>query len=115
MSKCPAHTLSRKNLKDRGYVIDTAESYNAFTKRKKDLFRFIDIAALHPDEKGVLGVQATSKDHLSTRIKKAESLDSYWLWLACGNGVEFQGWHKPKHIWEVKIIRVLGGIGKLGL
>ncbi len=106
MTKCPAHTLSRKNLKDRGFTIDTAESYNAYIRRKKDLYRFIDIVGLQLDMPGVLAVQATSKSNLSTRKKKAESLEAYWLWLACGNPVEFHGWFKPKHIWELKLIRV---------
>jgi hypothetical protein len=106
MSKCPAHKLSRKNLKDRGFIIDTAESYNAFSKRSKDLYQFIDIVGLHPARSGVLAVQATSKSNLSTRVKKAQSLEAYWMWLACGNTVEFHGWHKPKHFWEVKLLVV---------
>lgn len=106
MSKCPAHTLSRTNLKKRGYVIDTAESYNAYIRRSKDLYGFIDIVGLHSEHQGVLAVQATSKPNLSTRVKKAKSLEAYWMWLACGNPVEFQGWYKPKHIWVAKIIRV---------
>ncbi len=106
MAKCPAHELSRKNLKKRGYLIDTAESYNAFIKRKKDLYGFIDIVGLHPVVQGVLAVQATSKSNLSTRLKKAKGLPAYHMWLACGNQVEFHGWHKPKHIWELKLIVV---------
>ena len=104
--KCPAHEKSRENLKKRGFRIWTVEHYNAFIKRKKDLYGFLDIVGLNTEQNGVLGVQATSKGNLSTRIKKAENLDDYWLWLACGNPVEFHGWYKPKHKWEVKIIRV---------
>lgn len=106
MAKCPAHELSRKNLKGRGYVIDTAESYNAFIKRRKDLYHFIDIVGLHLNHTGVLAVQATSKSNLSARVNKAEALDAYHMWLACGNPVEFHGWHKPKHRWELKLIVV---------
>lgn len=104
--KCPAHKLSRKNLVDRGYQIDTAESYNAFSRRKKDLFRFIDIMGLHAAKGETLAVQATSKTNLSTRIKKAQALIDYHYWLACGNPVEFHGWFKPNHIWVLKVIRV---------
>lgn len=81
-------------LKEQGYVTYVAEHYNAFARVRRDLFGFIDIVALHPDKKGLLGVQTTSGANLSARIIKAESLPAFSLWLRCGNAVEFHGWRK---------------------
>ncbi len=105
--RCPADSLTRKHLEKQGYIVDKAESYNHLTKRKKDLFRFIDFVAIHPSTNELLAIQTTSKSNLSTRVKKAEGLQAYWHWLATGNPVEFHGWYKPKGInrWEVKILR----------
>ncbi len=112
MSKCPADKLTRAYLKERGYDVERGESYNAHTKRKKDLYGWIDFIGLHPDEKGVLGIQTTSKSNLSARIKKAKDIGSYWLWLACGNDAEFHGWYKDKKgHWAVEIRRVPGITG----
>jgi len=83
-----------------------AESYNAHIQRKRDLYGFIDIVALHLDKPGVLGVQTTTAPNLAARIAKAERLPYYWLWLACSNDVEFHGWKKEKGRWVVKITTV---------
>lgn len=108
---------SLQNLKERGYTPYVTEHYNAFVKRRFDLYKFIDLVGLHPKEKGVLGVQTTSGTNLSARVKKAEGLNAYWLWLACGNPVEFHGWRKliekkggKRKIWVPKIIRVTQSI-----
>lgn len=103
---------SREHLRDRGYVVGKAGSYNAYIKRNKDLYGFLDLVGLHPHERGVLGIQTTTGDHLAERVKKAEDLEAYWLWLGCCNDVEFHGWRKIKHktknikIWQPRIIRV---------
>lgn len=108
MTKCPADKLTRTHLEKLGYKVDKAESYNHHTKRKKDLFKFIDFVAIHPQKKELLAIQTTSKSNLSTRIKKAENLESkaFWHWLATGNPVEFHGWYMENRKWEVKVVRV---------
>lgn len=83
-------------LREQGYTCYISEHYNAFAKVRRDLFGWIDIVALHPDRKGVLGVQTTSGSNLSARIKKADALPAYHLWIACGNVAEFHGWRKLK-------------------
>ena len=100
-------------MKEQGYTVDIAESYNAFIKKRKDLYKFIDLVGLHPDKQGVLAVQTTSGSNITARVKKAEALPAYWLWLKCGNVVEFHGWRKllkvrgvKQKIWVPKIIRV---------
>lgn len=81
-------------LREQGYTVYIVEHFNAFAKVRRDLFGFIDICAIHPDKKGVLGVQTTSGSNLAARIAKAEALPAYALWLRCGNAVEFHGWRK---------------------
>ena len=98
-------------LREQGYTVYIVESYNAYAKVRKDLFGFIDIAAIHPNRKGVLGVQTTTGSNLAARISKAEALPAYRLWLAAGNVVEFHGWRKLKtgkklRTWQPNILRV---------
>lgn len=102
MARCDADKLTREYMKKNGYVIDKAESYNAYSRRKKDLFGFIDYVAIHPEKKELLAIQTTSKSNLSTRVKKAEGLDAYWHWLATGNKVVFHGWYKENNRWKLK-------------
>lgn len=94
MVKKSTTALSLANLRSRGYLPTVVESYNHAIQRKKDLFGFIDIVALHPDRTGLLGVQTTSAPNLLARVRKAEGILEYEVWLACGNAVEFHGWTK---------------------
>lgn len=100
---------SLKYLREQGYVCDIAERYNAFTRKRNDLFGFIDIVAVHPLKQGLLGVQTTSTGNIQARIKKATILDTYDLWLNAGNKIEFHGWSKrgargKRKLWTIKII-----------
>ena len=105
-SKVSPTQRTNKLLRDRGYILDIAESYNAFTGRRHDLFNFIDVAALHVGKGELLAIQTTTKSNLKARIKKAEGLKSYWAWLRSGNPVEFHGWSKEDRVWLPNIIRV---------
>ena len=76
-------------LESRGYKCDVVESYNAFTKRKKDLFHIFDILAIGNGE--TIGIQITSKSNMSSRIKKIseseylpELIKSNWRILVIG-------------------------------
>jgi hypothetical protein len=76
-------------LQSRGYKCDIVESYNSFTKRKKDLFHIFDILAVGNGE--TVGVQITSKSNMSSRIKKIseseylpELIRSKWKILVLG-------------------------------
>lgn len=83
-------------LRKQGYTVYVVEHYNAFAKVRRDLFGFIDIVAIHPAERGVLGVQTTTGSNLAARETKAQALPAYKLWLECGNAIEFHGWRKLK-------------------
>jgi len=60
-------------LRKEGYTAQVAEKFIVWTKRRIDLFGFIDVIALHPNKKGVLGVQTTSGSNLANRIAKAKT------------------------------------------
>ena len=94
-------------LRKEGYTVAIAEKYNSFIKVRQDLFGWIDICAIHPKKKGVLGVQTTSTSNLPTRITKAKALDSLKVWLQAGNIAEFHGWAKrgprgKRKLWTLK-------------
>ena len=55
-------------FEERGYQCDIVESYNAFTRRKKDLFGLFDIVAIGKGE--TVAIQLTSKSNMSARVKK---------------------------------------------
>lgn len=105
---------SLAHLRALGYTVYIVEHFNMYAKVRRDLFGFIDIVAIHPLEKGVLGVQTTTGSNLAARIKKAAALPEYALWLNCGNRVEFHGWAKKlkngrgtkARVWCNNILRV---------
>lgn len=90
-----ARTL--KYLRDSGNSAEVVERFNSFTKRRKDLFGFIDVVAIGPAI-GVLGVQVTSGSNLSARIDKikTECADNAKAWLSTGARIEVHGWRKLK-------------------
>lgn len=83
-------------LREQGYTVCVVEHFNAFAKIRKDLFGFIDIVALHPQKRGLLGIQTTTGSNLSARKKKAEAIPAYKLWINAGNAIQFHGWRKLK-------------------
>ena len=82
-------------LEDQGYICDVTESYNAFTKRKKDLFGIFDILAVGNGE--TLGVQITSKANMSARIKKIQESPFLPEIIRSGWRIKVIGWFKQKN------------------
>jgi hypothetical protein len=95
-------------LRENGYTPTVVEHYNAYARRKFDLYGFIDIVALHPKLPGLLGIQTTTGAHLQDRIRKAKALDTYHLWIACGNRVLFMGWRKLGGRWAPMLLEMPG-------
>lgn len=98
---------SLAHLRKEGYTVAIAEKFNYFIKIRQDLFGWIDICAIHPKKRGVVGVQTTSTPNLSARIKKATALPSLKVWLQAGNIAEFHGWAKrgargKRKLWTLK-------------
>jgi hypothetical protein len=84
---------SLKKLRDAGYMAAVTERFNSFTKRRHDLFEFIDILAVKQNE--VIGVQTTSQSNVGARIKKICALQSADSWLYGGTRrIVVHGWAK---------------------
>jgi hypothetical protein len=79
----------------KGYKCDVVESYNAFTKRKKDLFGIFDIVAIGNGE--TIGIQLTSKSNMSSRIKKIADSDFLTEIVRSGWRIIVIGWYKKEN------------------
>lgn len=93
---------SLKLMRDRGYYAESVERFNSFTKRKHDLFGFVDILCLKEGE--VLGVQTTSLSNASTRRSKIIDHENFKIVMASGIKIVVHGWVKRESRWTVKEI-----------
>jgi hypothetical protein len=91
---------SKAHLSEQGYIVATVEHYNAFTKRKHDLFGCIDLLAIGNGE--TVAVQVTSKSNLSARRHKIEEAEAYPEMLRSGWRVILHGWYKENNRWKLK-------------
>ena len=89
--------------RSRGAIADVVERWisapdgaGGFRTRghKKDLFGFIDIVVVH--ENRIIGVQATSGDHVAHRLTKIkeECAAKAIRWLEAGGLLQVIGWKK---------------------
>ena len=101
---------SLKKLRDEGWTPDVVESYNYFTKKRKDFFGIADIVAYGSDseiEKGVLrAIQCTSYSNISARVRKIEDSEHLGGLRDAGMRIEVWGWRKDpkKKKWICKIV-----------
>lgn len=95
---------SAAHLRDLGYLVATVEHYNAFTKRKHDLFGCIDLLAIGNGE--TVAVQVTSKGHLSERKHKIEDAEAYPEMLRSGWRIVLHGWFKENNRWKLKEVEL---------
>ena len=91
---------SKALLVERGYQVATVEHFNAFTKRKHDLFGCIDLLAIGHGH--TIAVQVTSKGHISDRRHKIEEAEAYPEMLRSGWSVVIHGWYKEGRFWKLK-------------
>jgi hypothetical protein len=91
-SKFSPTQKSLKYLRDNGYTAQVVERYVSFTHRRIDLFGAIDICAVKPGDRGVLGVQTTSSSNHSARVTKAKAIPEIKVWLEAGNRLVFHSW-----------------------
>lgn len=89
-------------LRAAGHTCAVTEHWNAFIKRRQDLFNFIDVVALHSGESGVLAVQATSGSNHSARLNKILEIHAARLWLEAGNRIWIVSWQKRGERGKVK-------------
>lgn len=95
--------ITRKRLTDLGYLVENVEKYNTFSRKKNDLWGFIDFLAIRRDE--VLAVQVTSKANMSTRRKKITEHENVGKVREAGIRIELWGFYKEKgkREWQLKV------------
>lgn len=93
---------SLEHLRKMGYTVVVVEYYNAFTKRRHDLFQFADLLAIRENE--VLLVQVTSGSNVSARVKKITDNEHIGAVRKAGIRVEVHGWRKLKSGWAPNIV-----------
>lgn len=95
------NTLER--LRAYGYRVEKTEYWSPFPKpygRRVDLFDCIDVLGLNPITNTTIGVQSTSRQATSARIKKIKELvagetepgECLAAWLRLGHLLEVWGW-----------------------
>ena len=84
--------LTLKYLRKNGWSCQVVEHYNFWTKRRIDLFNWLDIVAIHPKHSGVMGVQTTTTSHANERLKKARGIPELKIWLKAGNPLNLITW-----------------------
>ena len=80
-------------LRHHGYTVFITEHWNGFAEIRQDLLGFIDLIALRPNAKGILGVQTTGgQSNFAARVKKVTQSRHATLWLQTGNQIQVHGW-----------------------
>ena len=101
MSKLSPTQRTLRELRKQGRIVDVCERWIVNPKHpgggfRKDLFGFIDLIVLDPDE--IVAVQSCGqafKAHLD-KIMDSDCTEFVIEWLKCGGGLELWGWRKVK-------------------
>jgi len=104
VAKASITQKTRDSLKERGYVSEKVERFNAFTKRYHDLFTVWDVLGV--GNKETIAVQVTSRGNISTRIKKIEESEFINDVREAGWRLEVHGWDKHKNRWRCKVVDI---------
>jgi len=94
--------LSLRDLRAAGYTVAIVEHWNAFSRKRYDLFGFADLFAVRPSE--VLLVQTTSSSNASARVKKIMTEPNAVACAAAGIRVHVHGWRKVGARWQCRTI-----------
>jgi hypothetical protein len=82
---------SLKHMRGLGYTCAVVEKYNHHVKRKQDLYGFIDVLCVRGED--IVGVQATSGDHVAHRATKIAEHEN-WPLICEAIRVVVHGWRK---------------------
>ena len=91
-------------LRSRGYLVDVVEHWNAFARRRVDLFGVADLVAIKPGE--ILLVQTTSYSNLWARREKISTHENWLAIRTAGFAFHLHGWKSQaqgkRRIWSCK-------------
>lgn len=79
------HTLARTMewLRKEGFEVDKAEQqWNQYSRKRKDLFGFIDAVAIRKDDVFTIGVQACATGELAQHERKMRASPYFETWLS---------------------------------
>lgn len=96
---------SLKLMRERGFHAEVTEHWNAFARKRFDLWGFCDVLCLGPDGERV-AVQTTSASNVSARIKKIAESPTVGFVRKAHIKILVHGWKKVKGRWQVREIDV---------
>ena len=103
MAKISPTQLSLAQLRADGWFCWITEHWNSYARIRQDLWGFVDIIALKPNQ--ILGVQTTTASNMSARIKKIADHENVGKVRESGVMLHVHGWHmdaKTKK-WHCKV------------
>ena len=96
---------SLKLMRERGFHAEVTEHWNAFARKRFDLWGFCDVLCLGPAGERVV-VQTTSDSNVSARIKKIADSPIVGRVRTAGFQIFVHGWRKVKGRWQVREVDV---------
>lgn len=95
---------SLAEMRRRGYLADVTERWIPRANVRRDLFGFGDVLAVGDDE--VVMVQATSRDNVSSRVRKIEQSETVGAVRKGGIRILVHGWFKQRGRWRLREVDV---------
>lgn len=92
MAKVSPTQRALAHIRKLGHTAQVVERFCAFSKRRIDLFGFIDIVYL--DGTNIVGVQVTSGDHHAHRREKILAEPKALAWIKHGGKIEVWSFSK---------------------
>jgi len=85
----------------------TVETFNHHVQRKKDLLGIGDVLGVHPVDRVMMLVQATTAAHVPDRLKRCRARRELAIWLRAGGLFEVHGWRRGKDgRWQLRRVPV---------
>jgi hypothetical protein len=97
-------TRSKALMESEGWAVAVVEYWNAFTKRRHDLFGVWDLLCAGPS--GTAAIQTTSRGNISSRARKIAESEYIAACRAAGWQLEIHGWDKYEGRWRCKRVDV---------
>lgn len=89
--------LTLRHLRAEGWLAEVTEHWNPHAGVRNDLFGFIDVIAIKPNE--TLAVQATTAANVMSRVHKIADQTNISAVREAGWGIEVWGWAKKSGRW----------------